>query len=58
MNREAARLIKRLSKISEKSERSLKREYYSFDSKKRFQMKKEIKKFLRENKLVNEQNSI
>lgn len=58
MNREAAKLIRALSSASGKSEKALKREYYSFDDKKRFQMKQEIKRSLKEMKLINEESSV
>lgn len=50
MNREAAKLIRLLAEASGKSEKALKREYYSFSDKGRNKMKQDIRRFLDENK--------
>lgn len=46
MNRKLAKQIKLLAKVSNKSEKSLKREYYKLNSRERFLFKRELEKAL------------
>ena len=54
MNRKTAKLIRHLAKVSGRSEKSLKKEYYNLGNRERFEMKQEMKIVFDDPRIVDE----